>query len=532
MILVLKEYLSLLKESRELDALLPDLLLSMGFSILSRPQIGVKQFGVDLAAVGKAENGEKKLFLFVVKQGDIDRNTWDNGSNAVMQTFMQVLNVYIPKHIPEECANLKINIILCTGGDLLQVIIDDWTGFKKQNKTNNIDFQFWGGDQLSKYIEQYMLNEHIISNEYRSLLRKTLSLLPEPSYEMADYYKILQLLFFKNKTKKVLQKEIEKRLRTANLMLDIVLAWARDADNLRPAVLAAERTVLNAWNYIADLNSKRSKKVTDSFINIYMSLTSIYSEYINKFISYYGYKNGLNGFSCSGDSDVETIVLFEHQGILATCGCLNLLIGSRNKDPGRIKNAMAVCENLKQLIPNHPCLYNPLYDSHSIEISLTIFLLLGFHEIEFLSNYIYQLINHIAFAYNVMGKHFPADMDKFEDVIIESKENKNDFMQLSTLFMQLAAWIACIGDEQLYVCFLKIVKYIFPKTYTQYWYPDKKAEDVIYTENAGFHTGYTAVIHPLPDKIEDMQKILEEKPPEQLNLSDFSCFQSGLPELL
>jgi hypothetical protein len=532
MILVLKEYLSLLKESKELDALLPDLLLSMGFTILSTPQIGVKQFGVDLAAVGFDENKEKKLFLFVVKQGDIDRTIWNVGKTAIEQTLNEVITVYIPKFIPEIYKCLKVIVVLCTGGDLLQIVQQNWIGFIEYHKTGMVDFQFWGGDKLSKYIEEYMLNEHIISKEYRSLLRKTLSLLPEPAYEMTDYYKILQLLFFKDKIKKISQKENEKRLRTANLILNIVFIWARDVDNLRPAVLAAERTVLNAWKYITDLNDKRSKKIIAAFMTIYVSLTEIYVEYINKFTGYYGYKNGLNGFSGSGDSDVETIVLFEHQGILATCGCLNLIIGARNKDTCRIKNAMTVCENLKQFILNHPCLYNPLYDNHSIEISLTIFLLLGFHEIEFLSDYLDQLISHITFAYNVIGKHFPADTDRFEDVIIENKENRTDFIQLSTLFMQLSAWIACLGNRQLYINFSKKLKDIFPKTYTQYWYPDKKTEDAIYTENAGFHTGYTAVVHPLPEKIEDMQKILEEKPPEQLNLSDFSCSQSGLPELL
>jgi hypothetical protein len=43
---------------------LPDLLKELGFHVISRPAIGVTQRGVDVAAVGKDEDGDRKLFLF------------------------------------------------------------------------------------------------------------------------------------------------------------------------------------------------------------------------------------------------------------------------------------------------------------------------------------------------------------------------------------------------------------------------------------------------------------------------------------
>ncbi len=47
--LVIREYLSMLRESGELDALLPDLLLSMDIEPISKAQVGVRQYGVDVA---------------------------------------------------------------------------------------------------------------------------------------------------------------------------------------------------------------------------------------------------------------------------------------------------------------------------------------------------------------------------------------------------------------------------------------------------------------------------------------------------
>ena len=48
--LVIAEYLRTLKERNELDRLLPDLLVEMGYVPISRPQTGNRQFGVDIAA--------------------------------------------------------------------------------------------------------------------------------------------------------------------------------------------------------------------------------------------------------------------------------------------------------------------------------------------------------------------------------------------------------------------------------------------------------------------------------------------------
>lgn len=85
--LVIQQYLSTLKESKELDAILPDLLLVMNIRPITKPQIGVRQHGVDLAAVGKdPDDGITKVYLFAIKCGDIGRKEWDSSVQSVRQT--------------------------------------------------------------------------------------------------------------------------------------------------------------------------------------------------------------------------------------------------------------------------------------------------------------------------------------------------------------------------------------------------------------------------------------------------------------
>ena len=151
--LIIKEYLSLLKESKELDSLIPELLLSMGHEVISRAKIGVRQYGVDVASVG-IEDGIEKVFLFTIKEGNLKRSDWDNTSpQSVRPSLEEILDVYIPTHLSKQYNDITKKIIVATGGDLEQTVHQNWSGYTKRNsKKDEIEFDFWGGDKLSLLI--------------------------------------------------------------------------------------------------------------------------------------------------------------------------------------------------------------------------------------------------------------------------------------------------------------------------------------------------------------------------------------------
>ena len=64
--IVIQQYLETLKESKELDAILPDLLLAMNIQTITKPQIGVRQYGVDLCAVGKDPDDNIKNSFYLL----------------------------------------------------------------------------------------------------------------------------------------------------------------------------------------------------------------------------------------------------------------------------------------------------------------------------------------------------------------------------------------------------------------------------------------------------------------------------------
>ena len=103
--LLLEDFLGLMREEGELDAFLPLLLAAMGHEIVSRAQKGPRQYGVDIATVGRDADGRIKFFMWLVKCGDIGRNEWDSGPNSVRQTINDVGDTYIDSHIaPLTCS--------------------------------------------------------------------------------------------------------------------------------------------------------------------------------------------------------------------------------------------------------------------------------------------------------------------------------------------------------------------------------------------------------------------------------------------
>ena len=250
--LIIKEYLSLLKESKELDSLIPELLLAMGHEVISRAKIGVRQYGVDVASVGIDEDGIKKVFLFTIKEGHLGRNDWNGGSSqAVKPSLDEILDDYIPTHLEEDYSKLVKKVVVATSGDLQQNVQLNWSNYtKKHSKENEIEFDFWGGDKLSLFVEKFIFNEHIIPQNLRSKFRKALALIGDTDYDLRDYYQFLDEILFKNELEKESDKKILKALRLVYLSLNIVVYWSQSENNLKHGLLATERTLLNIDEFL------------------------------------------------------------------------------------------------------------------------------------------------------------------------------------------------------------------------------------------------------------------------------------------
>jgi hypothetical protein len=241
---LIRNYLSSLKEREELDAILPDLLSELGFNVYSRPRRGTLQHGVDIAAIGD-DDGERKIFLFSVKQGDLTRQDWDGTPQALRSSLNEIRDVYIRNKIPTRYKGLKIVICLSFGGDIHEQVRESLTGYIAENTTDQISFDEWNGDKIAGLILKGILRDEILPKSMRSSFQKAVAMVDEPEIAYEHFAQLTRELQIAGKA------SVKARLRSArqlNICLWILFVWARDANNIEAPYRTSELTLLNVWD--------------------------------------------------------------------------------------------------------------------------------------------------------------------------------------------------------------------------------------------------------------------------------------------
>lgn len=510
--LIIKEYLSQLKESNELDILIPDLLLAMGIKPLSRTQIGPRQYGVDLAAIGvDPQSNLKTLFLFTIKQGDITRSVWNETNVGVKDSLDEIRDVYISNNVSPSHRDLPIKVIVSTGGSMEQTVEQNWVGYQKNNIQSNLSYDFWGGDKLAPLISMHLMSEHLLPQKLRSLFRKSLALIGDSDYDCSDFYELSRKLIidpdFGDLTKAANRKKIIKALNTLNLCTNIIFYWAQSEDNLKQALKCAERATLNSWHIVRKSQLVTKPTVISAYTEIHLTLAKVQQAYFTKLRPHTKVESGLCGYSRF--SVLEGLNVFEQLGFISNAGVMATELAiSLNKPTLALDYVQAVCD----LIKNHKALNAPLYDEHVIEIFIAFELMLSHGKDKVVRNWIHEIVNQSIFAYESLGHHFPVCNDSYEDLIsvcITGDIEKKDLMSLSTLYAALLQLCISKNWEDEYNYIREKIK-CFKKCDLQVWYPCVVTDDHLYISNAGYESGNTVApikyTKPLVEMRETMKR--------------------------
>lgn len=499
---VLSEYLSSLKEDRELDSFLVELLRSMKQIPLTKIQRG-RQYGVDIPSVGTDEDGKRKLFLFVIKQGNISRKNWDSGNiNDIRPSIFEILDVYISTRIFKPYDRLPVKIIVCCNGDMEQSIVENWTQFVNKHTTDKLEFDFWGLHKLVDYAEKYQMQEDILSPDLSLNFRRALSFMDVPDYNLAHLYKFLHDLLPTTEPRALTDKEIMKRLRLANLCLSIIHAFCKKSNNLKPAFIAAERIVLIVYNWLVRNNIVENKGVLLMVYTILQNWRSQNFEYIEKTAEYLTIPDGLS-ISITNHNEY-CLITYEQIGIISMMGLLELwecLIALNQNDSGAeqraqqaFTNAEGIANLVIRLIENNPASLNPRYDDHCIEINMTLVLLyetgLFGPAIGWLRSLIDRMILNVKFA-----DFFPLLYSDPEKLATE----KSSEQKTSLLANMLAEWCLILKQLGYYHSLRTFLQKNLPSINLQLWIPDNEVELLLYTEDASHKAGLTMINIQLPE---------------------------------
>ena len=462
--LILKDYIETLKEEIELETLLENILIMNDYTDIVRPQKGVAQHGVDFSA---KKNGT--LYLFVLKQKDIDKNNWNSGNNAVRPTLDEIQDVYISERIKE--FGSKINIVVCTNGIIKQNVQADWKGYIRRNAKENIKYSFWGIDELTAMTEQVLLNEYLFEDDIKRDLRKSLYF----------YEEDVNFVYYK----KLLEKQYSNM---------------------------SEIALIVFWKFIMKNNLYEKNEEIETLIVLYKQYEECCENYLKEIKKVYNYSPSFPIYS-----PLEyRITIYEVIGFISSYTYYLYYYY------GKTDEVMENINILITIINNNAGFFYPVFDLNSIEINTLIFLLkeIGNNQAEILVNI---LISKMIYRMN-MSKYYPVEYENYDKALmIEFNEDVDEF-NASVLITNLLEWMKIFKNEEEIKNVIDYLYKKFPNMTLNTIQIDLQSENGYFEENI-----YDSIVSNVLDYKETLIDVNStiDKINDNNKLSEYNFFRYG-----
>ena len=487
--LILVEYLASLKERGELDVILPDLLSEIGMSVISKPSIGTRQHGVDVAAVGDSD-GVRKVFLISIKPGDLRRSSWDTGQQSLRASLNEIQDAYIPKNLARRYRKLPVVIVLCLGGEIHEDVRTNVEGYIDNHTSNGVEFEIWNGDMLASLILSGVLRENALPETWRSDFRKSLALADEPAASFANFSRLVNTIADECKATRLARLTA---IRQIYLGLWTLYVWARNADNIEAAYLCSERGVLVAWELIKKYlvgSSKTARQIQQSMERLIELHFLIADDYITSYVE--PRAKALHGLSSAVPSQAYLDVnlrLFDLLGRIGMSGLWLLHSAERlgqngnEEDEKQIRLAIQRAgQLLSDVIANNPILYTPIKDDHAIDINIACLLLHSIGSDHVIREWIGKTARATMFAFEFHSQ-YPCIHNAYRDLVDHPRNDDNyrvEATAASLLVPTLAVWAAITEDVGTLEALAEFVDGSYSHSTLQLWYPGSDTETHLY----------------------------------------------------
>lgn len=486
--LLIRDYLASLKEREELDAILPDLLSELGFTVYSRPRRGTLQHGVDIAAVGEDEDGERKIFLFSVKQGDLNRQDWDGTPQALRSSLNEIRDVYIRNRVPAKYKALKIVICLAFGGDVHEQVRESLTGYIADNTTDRVSFDEWNGDKIAGLILKGILREEILAKPMRSSFQKAVAMVDEPDVSYLHFARLAGEL---RKSGTASAKARVRAARQLNICLWILFVWARDVGNIEAAYRASELALLSVWELFRATAGKKSREARDlttvvhQLIQLHISISFEFME--RKVLPYVDTPFGISSSVGARNSLDVNLALFELLGRISLAGLwMHWLRGHTSEEFGELQKNWVVkfMQAGLALIRNNPTLLLPVCDRQGTDIALFLQLWLASDlDAVGITSWLREIALRLTFTINTRGC-YPSCSTGYSELVEHPRDRSDDYFEEatagSTVIPLVAAWLQALGQSDLVEALGKLVREKLQHCSLQLWMPDTSSESELF----------------------------------------------------
>lgn len=474
--LLLEDFLSLMREEGELDVYLPLLLSAMGHEIVYRAQKGTRQYGVDISSIGKDEDGKKKLFLWLVKCGDIGRRDWNSGDQSIRPSIDDVGDTYLASHVSPEHAKLPKKLVVLTNGDFNAAInltiaqyLATWT------VRHGVEAATVNGSTLAAWTERYLLDEHVLPAANRALLRRMLANVGTPELSITVGRTLIQDLVKAAKeparSAPAKRKQQLGALRGIRTALSVLQIWAQSERNLLAPYRLAEFAVLSVWAGLHDEMIVGNRDVAREFAELLFQMAAIAETYHEQVQPYYVTQNAFA--HVLPDSLIVTDTVLSELGRLGLQGCIwacHAVQGAGSVSEGL---ASVYVNRVVALLKSHSCSQSPCYDHHSADIHAAVLLLLIGGRQDEAREWLGHLVGRLAQAARA-PKHWPMTAP-FEDSLAIKHGHEApspEFRSTSTLATILLLWAAALGMNDVYAYARSEILQVLKDTTPNCWSSD------------------------------------------------------------
>lgn len=481
--LLLEDFLGLMREEGELDVFLPLLLAAMGHEVVFRAQKGPRQYGVDISTVGRDVDGQKKLFMWLVKCGDIGRTEWDSGPQTVRQSINDVGDTYIATHVAPHLAKLPKKLVVLTNGDFLSNVNLTMTSFlKKWSKDYDVEVETVNGSALAAMTEGSLLDEYVLPPADRALLRRMLANVgtPELCISVGRQLIINMLASCKApaKTAGARRKKLLTGLRGIRTALSVLHVWAQNEGNLLAPYRLAEFAVLSVWGQLHEEMLGGQREVAHEYAELLFLMTAIGQAYHLRLEPFLGTQDAFT--SMLPDSLLVTDAVFKELGRLGLQGFIWAHYAVQGGGDVAHEMAHTYVNRLLALLQSHSCTQSPAYDHHTVDVHVALLCLATAGRLDEAKKWVEALAVRLAYAVT-HRKHWPLSAS-FEDALAVrhgDDEPNEEFMSVTTLVPVLLLWSATLEVRHVYDFLRESVASKLGSTTMNFWSPDEGFDGVV-----------------------------------------------------
>jgi len=529
--LVLSHYLAGLRERDELDALLPELLMAMGHSVLSRPQLGVAQAGVDVVSTMENDKGVLEVFLFVIKFGDIGREDFYGGKQSIDSSVREAANDFVRNRLTEPLRDLRKRIVLLTNGVVKQEVQAGFSALSHDvAERPQCSLELWGSYQLSPLIERHLFDDALLLGAGKSDLRAALAGLEDSETSIRRFIRFLNSCFppaEEELTEKISaqKRKFLKRCASAAMGWSVLLVWGQNEDNLKPGVVAGEYLILRLWAEAVRLKLTDDTSFKERFQNLVLLHVKALHQYYVKIAPQLLNQRAL--LKHRPNRLLYAQLVFEEMGRLATF----LLLIQRIEGMENLREE--TLQLMRVLLNTHTGCHLPVYDGQSIDLTLLLVAFMGEKDWVGASQIVRNCTERLLRAVKT-NQYLPVDTDLLEDAVLlfsSEEADGREFFKTSTLVPALAAVAAFLGDDVTLSRLREDVGPHMKEVTLERWFPTAELETLTGSNRVVQDVGVSCVLTAIRATAQEESEASVKPFPQAAGMSDFKWHSSQMTVL-